>query len=152
VAAANVTDIVEYDASTSSIASQWTSSNDRGGRSGGCFGPRRADWLATPTSEHTTQALGHVHNVSTIGSTHRYRAIHSLETVTSDPGMVARCKLNTHADTCVAGPNFQLDEYTGDHCNVTPYSKIPTSREYTNCASINSIHWPQNWWKDHFTF
>jgi hypothetical protein len=44
VAAANVTDIVEYDASTSStIASQSTSSNDRGGRSGGRFGPRRND-------------------------------------------------------------------------------------------------------------
>ena len=44
VAAANVTDIVEYDASASStIASQSTSSNDRGGRSGGRFGPRRND-------------------------------------------------------------------------------------------------------------
>jgi hypothetical protein len=43
VAAANVTDIVEYDASTSSIATQSTSSNDRGGRTGGRFGPRRND-------------------------------------------------------------------------------------------------------------
>ena len=45
-----------------------------------------------------------------------------METVTCDPGTVARCELDTHADTCVAGPNFQLDEYTGDHCDVTPYS------------------------------
>lgn len=44
VAATNVTDIVEYDASASStIASQSSSSNDRGGRSGGRFGPRRND-------------------------------------------------------------------------------------------------------------
>jgi hypothetical protein len=43
VAAANVTDIVEYDASTSSIATQSTSSNDRGGRTGGRFGPRRTE-------------------------------------------------------------------------------------------------------------
>ena len=44
VAAANVTDIVEYDASTSTIATQSTSSNsDCGGRSGGRFGPRRTD-------------------------------------------------------------------------------------------------------------
>jgi hypothetical protein len=44
VAAANVTDIVEYDASTSTIATQFTSTNsDRGGRSGGRFGPRRTD-------------------------------------------------------------------------------------------------------------
>ena len=41
VAAANVTDIVEYDASTSTIATQSSSSNDRGGRTGGRFGPRR---------------------------------------------------------------------------------------------------------------
>ena len=44
VAAANVTDIVEYGASTSTIATQSTTNNsDRGGRSGGRFGPRRAD-------------------------------------------------------------------------------------------------------------
>jgi hypothetical protein len=41
VAAANVTDIVDYDASTSSIATQSTSSNDRGGQTGGHFGPRQ---------------------------------------------------------------------------------------------------------------
>ena len=44
VAATNVTDIVEYDAGASTIASQSSSStNDRGGRSGGRFGPRRND-------------------------------------------------------------------------------------------------------------
>ena len=41
VAAANVTDIVDYDSSTSSIATQSTSSNDRGGQTGGHFGPRQ---------------------------------------------------------------------------------------------------------------
>jgi hypothetical protein len=44
VAAANVSDAVEYDASTSTIATQSTSTpSDRGGRSGGRFGPRRTD-------------------------------------------------------------------------------------------------------------
>ena len=43
VAAANVTDIVEYDASTSTLATNSTTSNDRGGRTGGRFGPRRTD-------------------------------------------------------------------------------------------------------------
>jgi hypothetical protein len=43
VSAVNVTDIVEYDASTSSITTQSTSSNDRGGRTGGRFGPRQND-------------------------------------------------------------------------------------------------------------
>lgn len=42
VAATNVTDIVEYDASTASQSSS-TTSTDRGGRSGGRFGPRRND-------------------------------------------------------------------------------------------------------------
>jgi hypothetical protein len=31
-------------------------------------------------------------------------------------------KSDSHADTCVAGPNFRIDEYTGEHCDVTPYS------------------------------
>jgi hypothetical protein len=41
VAAANVTDIVKYDASNSTLASQSTASFERGGRTGGRFGPRR---------------------------------------------------------------------------------------------------------------
>jgi hypothetical protein len=44
VAAVNTTDIVEYDASTSIISTQSTSTNsDRGGRSGGRFGPSRTE-------------------------------------------------------------------------------------------------------------
>ena len=30
--------------------------------------------------------------------------------------------MDTHADTCVAGPNFRVDEFTGEHCDVAPYS------------------------------
>lgn len=30
--------------------------------------------------------------------------------------------MDTHADTCVAGPNFRIDELTGEHCDVAPYS------------------------------
>ena len=30
--------------------------------------------------------------------------------------------MDSHADTCVAGPNFVIIEYTGEHCDVTPYS------------------------------
>ena len=37
-------------------------------------------------------------------------------------GTVARCELDSHADTCIAGPNFHVDEFTGEHCDVTPYS------------------------------
>ena len=68
------------------------------------------------------QVLGHIVNVSTIRSSNRHRSICSVETATSDPGTAARCELDSPADTCVAGPNFQVDEYIGDHCDVTPYS------------------------------
>lgn len=43
VAAANTTDIVEYSGSTSTITSTPSTNSDRGGRSGGRFGPRRND-------------------------------------------------------------------------------------------------------------
>ena len=36
--------------------------------------------------------------------------------------MVARCEIDSHADCCVAVPNFQTDEYTGKHCDVSSYS------------------------------
>jgi hypothetical protein len=39
-------------------------------------------------------------------------------------GTEARCEKDTHADTCVAGPNFVITEYTGEHCDVTPYSNV----------------------------
>jgi hypothetical protein len=82
--------------------------------------------------------LGHVqNNVSTIHSTHRYRSIYSFETTHSNaPGNTARCELDTHADTCVAGPNFGLDEYTGDFCDVTPYST--DYQPLTNIPIVNA--------------
>ena len=40
----------------------------------------------------------------------------------SEAGFVARCEMDSHADTCVAGPNFVVDEYTGENCDVVPYS------------------------------
>ena len=50
--------------------------------------------------------------------------------------------MDSHADTCVAGPNFRIDEYTGEHCDVTPYSNdykpmrnvpiVNASTAYTN--------------------
>ena len=64
-------------------------------------------------------------------------AIGSSPTFTSNPGTVARCELDTHADTCVAGPNFMVHEYTGENCDVAPYSK-----EYNpivNVPVVNAI-------------
>ena len=52
------------------------------------------------------------------------------------PGTVANCELDTHYDTCVVGPNFRVDEYTGEYCDVTPFSNAykPT----TNIPIVNT--------------
>ena len=34
-----------------------------------------------------------------------------------------RLDLDSHADTCVLGKQFHIFEYTGEECNVSPYSK-----------------------------
>jgi hypothetical protein len=52
-------------------------------------------------------ALGQAHNVSTIRSTPRDRSMKSIETThLNEPGTVARCELDSHANTCFAGPNI----------------------------------------------
>jgi hypothetical protein len=35
----------------------------------------------------------------------------------------ALCEMDSHADTCVLGPNFRILHYTGRVCDVTPYSE-----------------------------
>jgi hypothetical protein len=30
--------------------------------------------------------------------------------------------MDSHADTCVAGPHFVIMEFTGEQCDVTPYT------------------------------
>ena len=52
------------------------------------------------------------------------------------PGTVANCELDTHADTCVAGPNFRIDEYTGEYCDVTPFSN--DYKPTTNIPIVNA--------------
>ena len=37
------------------------------------------------------------------------------------PGFAALNELDTHADTCCAGANWALMEYTGQVCKVTPF-------------------------------
>ena len=44
--------------------------------------------------------------------------------------------MDSHADTCVAGPNFRIDEYTGEHCDVTPYSN--DYKPMTNVQIVNA--------------
>jgi hypothetical protein len=40
----------------------------------------------------------------------------------TDEGNQARCELDTHADTCVAGMNFLIQSFDGQTCDVMPYS------------------------------
>ena len=59
------------------------------------------------------------------------------KTESSTPGTVARCEMDSHADTCVAGPNFRIEEYTGEHCDVTPYSN--DYKPITDVPIVNAL-------------
>jgi len=55
------------------------------------------------------------------------------------PGHIARNEMDTHADTCCAGANWRVMEFTGDICEVTPFlelyepvNEIPVAR----CGSV----------------
>ena len=53
----------------------------------------------------------------------------------AQPGFISRNEMDTHADTCCAGSNWSVLEYTGQLCEVTPFlssyepvSEIPIAR------------------------
>ena len=62
-------------------------------------------------------ALGR--HVSTVTSAIRHRVIRAIGAIITNKtviaGAEAQCEMDSHADTCVAGPNFLIDEYTGEH-------------------------------------
>ena len=68
--------------------------------------------------------LGRLLSVLAIRSGNRHRSVSAVGSKEKEinPGFVANCEMDTHADTCVAGPNFRIDELTGEHCDVAPYS------------------------------
>ena len=49
---------------------------------------------------------------------------------------MARCEMDSHADTCVAGPNFRILECTGEECDVTPYTT--DYKPMVNVAVVNA--------------
>jgi hypothetical protein len=51
---------------------------------------------------------------------------------TEGEGTVARCEMDSHAETCVAGPNFNILEFTGEQCDIKPYDPI------TNVSVVNA--------------
>ena len=54
----------------------------------------------------------------------------------SDEGTVVKCEMDSHADTCVAGPNFVILEFTGEQCDVTPYTN--DYKPITNVSVVNA--------------
>jgi hypothetical protein len=79
------------------------------------------------------------HTVATIRSGNRSRTINAVlrEELTSAEGTVARCEMDSHADTCVAGPNFLVLEFTGEQCDVTPYTS--DYQPITNVSVVNAV-------------
>jgi hypothetical protein len=69
----------------------------------------------------------------------RYRTVKAMKRkykiVTT--GNTARCKVNFHADTCVARPNFRFEEYTAEHCDVTPY--LSEYEPMSNIPIVNAL-------------
>ena len=56
----------------------------------------------------------------------------------TEEGTVARCEMDSHhADTCVAEPNFKILEFTGERCNVTPYTN--DYDPVTNVSVVNAV-------------
>jgi hypothetical protein len=57
----------------------------------------------------------------------RHRTVASISI--TDPtfkmveGQSGMCELDTHADTCVAGANFLACEFTGNTCDVSPFTR-----------------------------
>lgn len=79
--------------------------------------------------------------VSTVNSSNRHYAVRAIGATniinsTTVAGTEARSEMDSHADTCVAGPNFVIDEYTGEHCDVTPYTD--EYKPITNVPIVNA--------------
>lgn len=60
--------------------------------------------------------------LSSFITSHKRRTISQIGVTPSDNNVIhATCKLDTHADACVAGPNFVVLEYTDQVISVTSY-------------------------------
>ena len=77
--------------------------------------------------------------MATIRSGNRNRVINAVSRneFISEEGTVARSEMDSHADTCVAGPNFMILEFTGEQCDVTPYTN--EYQPITNVPVVNAV-------------
>ncbi len=77
--------------------------------------------------------------MSTIKTSSRTRLINAVsrgESFRTEEGIEGRCEMDSHADTCVAGPNFMILEFTGEQCDVTPYTN--DYEPITNVSVVNA--------------
>ena len=77
--------------------------------------------------------------MATIQTSSRTRSIDAVsrnEEGETEEGTIARCEMDSHADTCVAGPNFKILEFTGEQCNVSPYTS--DYEPITNVSVVNA--------------
>lgn len=83
--------------------------------------------------------LGQQQNSTAHSNNNCHRSILAVATGDSiKPGTraAARCEMNSHTDTCVAGPNVWIGEYTGKYCDVTPY--FAEYQPMTNVRFVNA--------------
>ena len=64
----------------------------------------------------------------------------------TDQGHMARCELDSHADTCVLGSNFKLSELTGEVVDVVPYHEEYDAKKErrANHISSNGVDTPRH--------
>ncbi len=77
--------------------------------------------------------------MATIKTGSRTRSINAVnrgDEFRTEEGYNARCEMDSHADTCVAGPNFKILEYTGEQCDVSPYTN--DYDPITNVSVVNA--------------
>ena len=62
------------------------------------------------------------------------RNVDSMDTEEVTPGTFGRCELDSHAYTCSLGANFAPLYYTGQQCDITPFSS-----EYEATPNISVV-------------
>ena len=91
-------------------------SSGRGSNNGTTFGRGR--------HQNTNQSWLHV-NLSPLKSIWSLHKLHTILNTTSSTiqGHTGKCELDSHADTCVAGANFTILEFTGQVADVLPFDE-----------------------------
>lgn len=83
----------------------------------------------------------HIQQVRTGRRSARINSVHVTDpSFQTTEGKVAKCEMDTHADTCVAGSNFLMCEFDGTTCEVMPFSS-----EYESMKDIPIVSAATAW-------